>query len=299
MFDIIGKRKYWFTLSITLAVLSIIALAVWGLNYGIDFTGGSIMEVKVNNATVINSDVDQILNDLAITESVVQPADNNTLLIRTSHLDEKQHQDILDALNAKVSEQEGSIGELRYDSIGPTIGQELKGKALTSIFVVMLAIVIYIAWAFKKVSFPVASWKYGLSAIIALAHDVFITVGLFSILGHYLGYQVDTLFVTALLTIMGFSVHDTIVTFDRTRENLFTSHDITFAEVVNKSINETIVRSLNTSLTTLLVLLSVYMFGGASIQQFILTMIFGIIIGTYSSIFIASPLLLVWYKMKK
>ncbi len=299
MFNIIGKRKYWFSFSIALAVLSIVAVSVWGLNYGIDFTGGSIMEVKINDATIINSDVDQILSDLEIAESVVQPADNNTLLIRTNHLDETQHQNILDALNAKVSEQEGSIEELRYDSIGPTIGQELKGKALTSIFVVMLAIVIYIAWAFKKVSFPVASWKYGLSAIIALAHDVFITVGLFSVLGHFLGYQVDTLFVTALLTIMGFSVHDTIVTFDRTRENLFTSHDITFAEVVNKSINETIVRSLNTSLTTLLVLLSVYMFGGASIQQFILTMIFGIIIGTYSSIFIASPLLLVWYKMKK
>jgi len=299
MFNIINTRKYWFSLSGLLVVLSVISLIVFGLNYGIDFTGGSIMELKLTNVNLENAVVEQVITDLGIEESVVQPAGDNTLLVRTSHLTEDQHGQILSSLADKVTEQEGSIEELRYDSIGPTIGQELKGKAMTSIFVVLLAIVAYIAFAFKKVSFPVASWKYGLAAIIALAHDVFITVGLFSVLGHYFNYQVDTLFVTALLTIMGFSVHDTIVTFDRTRENLFHSHDITFGEVVNKSINETIVRSLNTSLTTLLVLVSVYLFGGASIQQFILTMIFGIIIGTYSSIFIASPLLMVWYKMKK
>ena len=299
MFNIVGKRKYWFSFSATLIVLSIIAVAVLGLNYGIDFTGGSIMELKLNNSSLDNSTVDQILTDLEIGESVVQPGGDNTLLIRTSHLVENQHSEILNKLSERVLEQEGSIEELRYDSIGPTIGQELKGKAMTSIFVVLLFIVAYIAWAFRKVSFPVASWKYGLAAIVALAHDIFITVGLFSVLGYFFNFQVDTLFVTALLTIMGFSVHDTIVTFDRTRENLSISHNLTFGEIVNKSINETIVRSLNTSFTTLLVLASVYFFGGVSIQQFILTMMFGIVIGTYSSIFIASPLLMEWYKLKR
>ena len=299
MFNIIKKRKYWFALSTALVVLSAISVGVFGLNYGIDFTGGSIMEIQLVDAELTNAGVEQILVDLELTESVIQPTDDNILLIRTKHLNETQHEQIFAGLSEKVSEQEGSIEELRYDSIGPTIGKELKSKAVTSIFVVLLAIVVYIAWAFRKVSFPVASWKYGLSAIIALAHDVFVTVGLFSLLGYFFNFQVDTLFVTALLTIMGFSVHDTIVTFDRTRENLFNASDLTFAEVVNKSINETVVRSLNTSLTTLLVLVSVYLFGGASIQQFILTMIFGIIIGTYSSIFIASPLLMVWYKLRK
>ncbi|MBL7022092.1 protein translocase subunit SecF [Patescibacteria group bacterium] len=299
MFNIIGKRKYWFGLSTVLVALSIIAILVFGLNYGIDFTGGSIMELELVDASLDNAEVDQILTDLEITESVIQPAGDNTLLIRTGHLTEQQHNQIFTNLETKVIQQEGSITQLRYDSIGPTIGKELKGKAMTSLFVVMLAIVAYIAFAFRKVSFPVASWKYGLSAIVALAHDVIITVGLFSVLGYYFNFQVDTLFVTALLTIMGFSVHDTIVTFDRTRENLFRTHDLTFAQIVNTSINETIVRSLNTSLTTLLVLVSVYFFGGVSIQQFILTMIFGIIIGTYSSIFLASPLLMVWYKLKQ
>jgi preprotein translocase subunit SecF len=299
MFNIINTRKYWFGLSITLVVLSIIAVSIFGLNYGIDFTGGSIMEVKIIDAEVRNSDIEQILVDMEIGESVIQEANDNVFLVRTGHLEEEQHREILSKLTEVVTVQEGSIEELRYDSIGPTIGKELKGKAFTSIFVVLLAIVIYIAWAFRKVSFPVASWKYGLSAIIALAHDIFVTVGLFSVLGYYFNFQVDTLFVTALLTIMGFSVHDTIVTFDRTRENLFRTQDLTFGEVVNKSINETIVRSLNTSLTTLLVLISVYLFGGASIQQFILTMMFGIVIGTYSSIFLASPLLMFWYKLKR
>lgn len=298
MFDFVGKRKYWFALSGVLVLISLVSVIFWGLNYGIDFTGGSLMEIKLNG-DYSTAAIQAILTEQGVDEIFIQSTGNNILLIRMDHIGESQHQDILTEIGKLLQEKGGTVEELRFDSIGPTIGSELKTKALTAIMVVLVAIVLYIAFAFRKVSFPVASWKYGISAIIALAHDVFITVGLFSILGHFFGYQIDSLFVTALLTIMGFSVHDTIVTFDRTRENLFKSQALTFRQIVNKSINETVVRSLNTSLTTLLVLVSVYLFGGASIQQFILALMFGIIIGTYSSLFIASPLLVVWHRLKK
>ena len=303
MFNIIGKRKYWFSLSAILVIVSLFSIALWGLNLGIDFTGGALLEIKISGTDIPVEQIQATLDEQGILSSAIQPTDDGVWLIRTENINEEVHQSILNGLQqvviASSANGEGIVTELRFESIGPTIGKELKGKAITSIIVVLIAIVIYIALAFRKVSFPVESWKYGLSAIIALAHDILITLGLFSVLGHFLNYQVDSLIITALLTIMGFSVHDTIVTFDRTRENLFKTHNLTFAEVVNNSINETIIRSLNTSLTTLLILLSVYLFGGASISQFILALLFGIIIGTYSSIFLASPLLMVWYKMKK
>jgi preprotein translocase subunit SecF len=189
--------------------------------------------------------------------------------------------------------------EQRFDSIGPTIGKELQQKSIYALIIVNLAIIFYIAFAFRKVSKPVESWKYGVAAVIALIHDVLCVIGLFSVLGHFFNYQVDSLFIIAILTILGFSVHDTIVTFDRTRENLHHHLDKTFEEVVNLSVNETLVRSINTSLTTFLTLFSIFLFGGDSLKHFVLALMFGIIIGTYSSIFIASPLLLIFYKLKK
>ncbi|HLD27489.1 MAG TPA: protein translocase subunit SecF, partial [Patescibacteria group bacterium] len=189
--------------------------------------------------------------------------------------------------------------ELRFDSIGPTIGNELKRKSFYAIIVVLLAIILYIAYAFRKVSKPVESYKYGAAAIIALIHDLLIIIGVFAVLGHFLNVQIDSYFVTALLTILGFSVHDTIVTFDRTRENLKRHQDKTFEEVVNLSVNETIIRSLNTSLTTVFVLLAIFLFGGETIRYFVLALALGLIVGTYSSIFLASPLLMIWYRLKK
>ena len=174
----------------------------------------------------------------------------------------------------------------------------MKSKAVKSIIIVLLFIVFYIAYAFRKISKPVASWKYGISAIVALTHDILIITGVFAVLGHFMRVEVDSLFVTALLTILGFSIHDTIVTFDRTRENLFKNDDKPFEEIVNISVNQTIVRSLNTSVTTLFVLLAIYIFGGESIKNFVLALILGVIIGTYSSIFVASPLLVIWNRKK-
>jgi preprotein translocase subunit SecF len=190
------------------------------------------------------------------------------------------------------------VEEIRYDSVGPSIGVELKRKAISAIFWVLIAIVIYISIAFSKVSKPVASWKFGLSALIAMFHDVIITVGVFAILGKYFGVEINTPFVAATLTVLGYSVHDTIVVFDRIRENLPKS-DQDFIGTVNSSLNQTLIRSLNTSLTVLLTLIAIIIFGGASIRSFALALTIGIFIGTYSSIFVASPLLVVWEKFKK
>ncbi len=187
------------------------------------------------------------------------------------------------------------IQEMRFESIGPVIGEELKQKAIRAIIAVLVAIILYIAWAFRKVSEPVSSWKYGVTAIIALAHDVIIPTGIFVVLGQILGIELDILFVTALLTILGFSVNDTIVVFDRTRENLARDHhQHDFEFIVNKSVNETIRRSIITSVTTFVVLLAIYLFGGESIKYFVLALMVGVVVGTYSSIFLASPLLVVW-----
>ena len=174
----------------------------------------------------------------------------------------------------------------------------MKQKSVNAIFFVLLAIVLYISWAFRKVSRPVESWKYGLGAVIALAHDVLITAGVFSVLGHFYGIEVGIPFIAALLTILGFSVHDTIVVFDRTRENLLkSSKNEQFAEIVNKSLNETLVRSINTSMTVIITLLAIYLFGGASIKYFALALLVGVTFGTYSSIFVASALLVTSYKL--
>jgi len=188
--------------------------------------------------------------------------------------------------------------EKRFDSIGPVIGEELKQKSIWAIFIVLIAIVLYIAYVFRKVAKPVESWKYGLSAIAALAHDVIIIMGVFCILGYLMNVEIDSFFITALLIILGYSVNDTIVTFDRVRENLHKKQHLTFKELINVSIKETLTRSINTSLTTFIILISVFIFGGETIKFFVLALMLGVVIGTYSSIFVASPLLLFWYKRK-
>jgi len=348
MYKIIQKRKYWFIISSTLIIISIIFLFVWGLKLGIDFTGGSLLEIEFTNSRPTNEEMTNKLSDLELNTLNLQPSNDLGLLIRTESISEEKHQEILNKINelfivetkeATTNEvqsisaenlniqgegiegltitpvgEDGEVTfetslagnqisenmtELRFDSIGPTIGNELKQKAFYAIIIVLIAIILYIAYAFRKISEPVESWVYGLSAIIALAHDIIIITGIYSLLGYLFNYQTDALFITALLTILGFSVHDTIVTFDRIRENLYRHQEETFEVVVNRSVNETIIRSLNTSLTTLFVLLAIYLFGGVTIHNFVLTLMLGVIIGTYSSIFIASPLLVVWYKLKK
>ena len=294
-YNIINSRKIWFTISGSLMALSIIALLVWGLKLGIDFTGGSLLEVSYQTTRPSIEEVTQTLSAVELQSLKVQPAGDNDFLIRFENVSEAKHQEVLDQLKNQV---EGQLEERKFESIGPTIGMELRNKAVTAIVVVLIFILAYIAYVFRKVSRPVASWKYGMAAIVALFHDILIVTGIFSALGFFFGVEIDTLFVTALLTILGFSVHDTIVTFDRVRENLFKVHNQSFEEVVNISVNQTITRSINTSLTSILTLLAVYIFGGESVRDFVLALILGFIVGTYSSIFIASPLLVWWNKSK-
>jgi len=293
--NIIGRRKIWFIISGALIAASIIAVATLGLNFGIDFTGGSLMEVAFENET----SVDQVRDALASaghSEARVQPSSEADFIIRLEPITEEEHQLALSTLKEQLGEAE----ELRFDMIGPVIGNELRKRAVWAIGFALLLIMTYIAWAFRKVSEPVASWKYGLLTIVAATHDLIIPIGVFAVLGHLLGYQIDTAFVAALLTILGYSINDSIVVFDRTRENLtrLTSAE-TFDSVVNRSVNQTLTRSINTSVTTLLALLAVFFFGGETIQNFALALIVGILSGTYSSIFLASPLLVSWEKFGK
>ena len=210
-----------------------------------------------------------------------------------SDVSEGEHADFTAVLGEKL----GAVREISFSSIGPSVGRELRGQSLKAVVAVIVGISIYVAWAFRKVSEPVKSWKYGLIVLLTLFHDISIPIGLLAILGSLKGIEIDTNFIVALLVVMGFSVHDTIVIFDRIRENLMTmGKKVPFASVVDASIRETIARSVNTSFTVLLVLIAIYFLGGETTRHFSLALIIGIAAGTYSSIFLASPLLVVWGK---
>jgi preprotein translocase subunit SecF len=296
MFNIISKTKYAYIFSITLTVLSVMALFTWGLKYGIDFTGGTLMEVKFENSLPANQELEDTLKDLNLKSLTLQSTGNNSVLIRYASEDDKTNQSVTDTLTKKYPNSQN----LRTDYANASVSNELKTKSLMAIFWAIAGIMAYIAWAFRRVSHPVASWKYGAGAVVALMHDVLITVGAFSVLGHFWGVEVGVPFVAALLTILGFSVHDTIVVYDRTRENLQRSAaKEKFPEIVNRSLNETLVRSINTSLTVIITLLAIYIFGGESIKHFSLALLIGITFGTYSSIFIASALLVTSYNLQK
>ena len=314
--NIIGRKKIFFSLSGALVVMSVLGLFFWGLNLGIDFTGGSLLEIEyIQNRPKIN-EIKNKLEDLNLGDISVQPIGEKGVLLRFKSVSEEMHEKILKKLKGDIeidsnfSEQgkeviksvEASgkevLIEKRFDSVGPVIGEELKQKTIYAIFIALVIIVAYIAWAFRKVSHPISSWKYGVIAIVALFHDILITLGVFVFLGKFFNVEVNAPFVAALLTILGYSVNDTIVIFDRIRENL-KNYNYDFEDTVNRSVNQNLIRSVYTSVTTLLVLLSLYFFGGETIKSFVLALIVGVVVGTYSSIFLASPLLVVWEKFKK
>lgn len=276
-------------------VSSIVALSVWGLRFGIDFTGGSLLEVKFSQHVPTVAQAEKSLADLKLNSLSIQPSDANALILRFQQTEPTIKDSIMSSLNKLASEinNENQLEELRFDSVGPSIGLELKRKAVYAIFFALLGILIYIAWVFRQVSKPVSSFKYGISALVALFHDIIITLGLFAVLGKFFGVEVNTPFVAAILTVLGYSINDTIIVFDRIRENLPRSNE-DFENTINTSINQTLVRSINTSLTVILALGAIILFGGESIKIFAFAMAFGIFIGTYSSIFVASPLLVLW-----
>lgn len=276
---IIRNRWIWYVFSGTLIGASIVFIALWQFKFGIDFTGGSLLDVEYREARPAIESV-QKLGDLS-----VQPVGDKSFLIRTKPLSETDHQKLLRSL-----EDLGKLDERRFDSIGPTIGEELRNKAISAVVIVFIAIVIYIAWAFRRVSRPVSSWKYGIITTLTALHDVIIPLGLFALLGHLMNIEVGGAFVAAILTIMGYSINDTIVVLDRVRENLSKTRG-SFEEIVERSVHQSFARSLNTTITTLLALIAIYFFGGESVKFFALALIAGIATGAYSSLFIAAPLL--------
>lgn len=290
--NIIKYRYVWFAFSGVLIGGSLLFLVLFGLKQGIDLTGGSMLVVRYENQRPTPMEAEQAVSSLNLGGMVIQPVGENDMSFRMKTLDEEIHQNVL----AVLQESFGTLNELRFDSIGPVIGQELRAKSLMALVIVFIAILIYVGWAFRKVAVPVKAWKYGLITIVTAFHDIIIPVGLFALLGKLNNVEIGTAFIAAVLTIMGYSINDTIVVLDRVRENLQRSTG-TFEEIVNISLNQTILRSINTTFTTLLALVAVYLFGGDSIKDFALALIVGIATGAYSSIFIATPLLVTWHKI--
>ncbi|MDP3963370.1 MAG: protein translocase subunit SecF [bacterium] len=326
MLNIISKSKIWYAISGTLFVTSIVVLAVWRLNFGIDFTGGTLLSIEFSGDTTCYPDavasadrfeaaapdaqecpdgsrpakstrrpdaqqILQALNALQLGDVALQTSDVRGINLRFKEVDEARHRQIITSLTQAFPDAQ----ERRFETIGGVIGKELRTRSLWALGFVLLFILLYLAWSFRHVSRPVPSWQYGIAAIIALFHDVIITLGIFAVLGHYNhSIEIAAPFIAAILTVLAYSVSDTIVVFDRTRENLLKMRGATFVEVVNTSINQTMRRSIMTSCTILLSLLAIFFFGGTSIKYFALTLIIGIMVGTYSSIFIASPLLITW-----
>jgi preprotein translocase subunit SecF len=292
MLNIIKYYKFWFVVSGIITIVSVVLLSMYGLKPGIDFTGGTLTQYTFEAGVPANQELSQVLSDNGAHNAVIQRSDENTVLVRTAPMEKEQHDKILPALSAKF----GNVTEDQFTSIGPVIGQELRRDAIWQLLLVSAGIIFYIAYAFRKVSKPVSSWKFGWSAIVALIHDLLVVLGVFAVLGKFMGVEIDSLFITALLTVLGFSVHDTIVVFDRIRENLRVRAGQSLGEIINSSINQTLVRSINTTLTVVFVLTALLLFGGETIRYFVLALLIGIVAGTYSSIFIASPILLVWHQ---
>lgn len=292
--NIYRQYKLWFGISLLFMTASVVFLAMGGLKLGIDFTGGSLLEIEFSGDRPASEAVQTALADKNLGEIQIQPIGEKGLLLRMKDIDNSTRNSILESLHSF-----GDVHENRFESVGPTIGKDLRKKALTAVALVLVTIVVYISFVFRQVSSgPVKSWTYGVGAILALVHDILITTGVFAALGYFRGVEVGVLFVTALLTILGFSVHDTIVVYDRIREMLRRSSTETFLEVIERSVQNTIVRSINTSMTAFLVLLALFFFGGESIRYFVLALMIGVVVGTYSSIFIAPTLLLGWRRFQ-
>ncbi|MAF79463.1 protein translocase subunit SecF [bacterium] len=291
--DIISKKYIFLIISALIVITSVILISTIGFKEGIDLKGGTEWHIQIEDQKVTEEIIkDTIREEAGDPNASVKTAGSNTFIIRLRDTTEEEHQAYLTELKKNFE----NVEEKSFSSIGPSIGEELKSQAIRAGIFVILGISLYIAWAFRKVSRPVRSWKYGLTALITLFHDVSIPAGLLVVLGITKGIEIDTNFIVALLVVMGFSVHDTIVVFDRIRENLLDPElkKLPLKDVINKSIKETIARSINTSLTLIFVLITLLIWGPGTIFYFILTILIGTIVGTYSSIFIASPLIYLW-----
>ena len=291
MINFIKYRKVYYVFSGILLSLSLIFLLAFGLKPGIDFTGGSIMEVEFQEFLPSNEVIEKNLADLNLGKITLQPTGERGMILRLKSIDEATHQEILKRL--------GEVKEHRFEAIGPIIGKELTRKTKIAIILALISIIAYIAFAFRKLSYPAKSWQYSIAALIALFHDLLIPLGVFAILGKFYNVEITIPFIVALLTVLGYSINDTVVVFDRIRENLLKRKFQSFEETINNSLNQTFVRSINTVLTVLFTLFAIYFFGGETLKYFSLALIIGIASGMYSSIFIASPLMVSWVKWRE
>ncbi len=299
-FSFIKYTWLWLTLSAITIFIGVAAMVNNQINngqfikLGIDFTGGTLMEISLKEGEADRSkDIREAIEISAPDKfSQINFTDQNTYIIQTKNLSNEEYNAVQEAIKSDI----GEFEEIRFNTIGPKIGQTLKSRALKALTFALIAIVLFIAYAFRKVPKRVGAWKFGFCAIAALVHDIIITLGIFALLG----LEVDAFFITALLTIMGFSVHDTIVVFDRIRENLrVMGRNDTFGDVADLSLHQTMARSINTSISTLFTLTALYYFGAESIKIFVFALIIGILVGTYSSVFIASPVLTLWQKKRR
>lgn len=293
MIKFLKYKKIYYTFSIILILGSIFSLAFFGLNFGIEFTGGSIMKVSYEEIRPASDDIKKSLLALGIEEVIVQPVDDNGFVIRMSEISKETYGKIAAELRGGTKDY--------FEFIGPAIGRELGDRALISIVLASLSIIIYIAVTFGGIGNQnMKSWKYGVIAVgLGFLHDVLIVLGFFTIFGYFFDVRLTIPIAVALLTVLGYSINDTVVIFDRIRENIVKNPKLIFSDIVEKSTNETVGRSINTSFTTLLVLIPVFFFGGEALKWFILAMIMGISLGTYSSLFLAGPLLVSWFNLNK
>ena len=289
MLDIVKRRYLYFGISLLVIVPGLIGLLAWGFPLAIDFTGGSLLQIHFDTGTVPeDAQILAVYNEFGFGDSQVQTTDNNAVIIRSKSMDENTRAQIVSTLEQQFN---ATITVQRFDTVGPSVGQEVASRAAGAVALAALGIMIYITIAFRGVPH---AFRYGAAAIIAMLHDVAVVVGVEAILGHYLGWEVDALFLTALLTVIGFSVHDSIVVFDRIRENANVYRRLPYETVVNHSIVQTMARSINTQFTVMLTLLALVLFGGVTVRHFVVTLLVGVFSGTYSSIFNAAPILVVW-----
>lgn len=287
MINVIKYKWFFLGISAVLVALSIFAIATFGFKEGVDFTGGSLWQLRMDATPAeITEFFDKELK-LPLS-SIAHDKNSGVYSLSFTDITDAERKSNLILVKSKFGE---DVEETDFWTVSPSVSAETKNKAFTAIGLVVVGISLFIAYAFRKVSKPVSSWKYGIITLLSLLHDVVIPAGAIALMGYYWGVSIDTNFVVALLVVMGFSVHDTIVVFDRIRENITKARNVNLNEIINKSINETMRRSINTSLTLIIVLVTLYFLGPVSMKYFVLIMLIGTTAGTYSSIFVASPLL--------